>query len=54
MPWNQTKSNQTIDHIEIKPDWWNETQFLPGSGHVDADVWMHHLDANKTAEEEAI
>ena len=31
----------------------NETQFLPGSGHVDTTVWMHNLDANKTAREEA-
>ena len=28
-------------------------QFLPGSGCVDSAVWMHHLDANKTAGEEA-
>ena len=27
-------------------------QFLPSSGHVDTAVWMHHLDANKTAGEE--
>ena len=27
-------------------------QFLPGSGRVDTAVWMHHLDANKTAGEE--
>ena len=30
-----------------------KTQFLPGSGHVDTAVWMHHLDANKMAGEEA-
>ena len=30
-----------------------KTQFLPGSGRVDTAVWMHHLDANKTAGEEA-
>ena len=30
----------------------NETQFLPGSDHVDTTVWMHYLDANKTACEE--
>ena len=29
------------------------TQFLPGSGRVDTAVWMHYLDANKTAGEEA-
>ena len=29
-----------------------ETQFLPSSGHVDTAVWMHHLDANKTARKE--
>ena len=28
-------------------------QFLPGSGRIDTAVWMHHLDANKTAGEEA-
>ena len=28
-------------------------QFLPGSDRIDTAVWMHHLDANKTAEEEA-
>ena len=28
-------------------------QFFPGSGHVDTAVWMHHLNTNKTAEEEA-
>ena len=30
-----------------------KTQFFPGSGRVDTAVWMHHLDANKTAGEEA-
>ena len=29
------------------------TQFLPGSGRVGTAVWKHHLDANKTAGEEA-
>ena len=28
-------------------------QFLPGSSRVDTAVWMHHLDANKMAGEEA-
>ena len=28
-------------------------QFLPSSGRVDTAVWMHHLNANKTAREEA-
>ena len=32
---------------------WYETHFLPSSGHVDTSVWMHYLDANKTAGEEA-
>ena len=31
----------------------NETLFLPGSGRVDTTVWMHHLDSNQTAGEEA-
>ncbi len=28
-------------------------QFLPDSGGIDTAVWMNHLDANKTAGEEA-
>ena len=28
-------------------------QFLPGNGRVDTAVWMHYLDANKTAGENA-
>ena len=30
----------------------NETQFLPSSGHIDTAIWMHYMDANKTAGEE--
>ena len=48
-----TKAWTAIGHIEIRPDRKNETQFLPSSSHVDTAVWMHHLDANKTAGEEA-
>ena len=29
------------------------SQFLPGSGRVYTAVWMHYLDANKTAGKEA-
>ena len=29
------------------------TQFLPGSCRIDTAVWMHYMDANKTAGEEA-
>ena len=39
--------------MEIRPDRKNETQFLSGSGRVDTAVWMHYLDAYKTAGEEA-
>ena len=31
----------------------NEMQFLSRSGRVDTALWMHHLDANKTARKEA-
>ena len=34
---------KAIDHMEIGP----------GSGRVDTAVWMHYVDANKTAGEEA-
>ena len=27
--------------------------FLPGSGHIDTAIWVHYMDANKTAGEEA-
>ena len=27
--------------------------FLPGSGHIDTAIWLHYMDANKTAGEEA-
>ena len=30
-----------------------ETQFLPGSGRIDTAIWMHYMDSNKTAGEEA-
>ena len=39
--------------MEVIPDGKSETQFLPGSGPVDTAVWMHYLDANKTAGEKA-
>ena len=39
--------------MEIRPNRWNETQFLPGSGHIDTAIWLHYMDANKTAREEA-
>ena len=47
-----TKAWTAIDKV-IRPDRWNESQFLPGSGRIDTVVWMHHLNANKTAGEEA-
>ena len=28
-------------------------QFLPGSGRIDTAIWMHYMDSNKTAGEEA-
>ena len=28
-------------------------QFLPGSGHIDTAIWLHYMDDNKTAGEEA-
>ena len=39
--------------MEIRPNRLNETQFLPGSCRIDTAVWMHYMDANKTAGEEA-
>ena len=28
-------------------------QFLPCSGHIDTAIWMHYMDSNKMAGEEA-
>ena len=39
--------------MEIRPNRWNETQFLSGSGRIDTAIWMFYLEANKTAVEEA-
>ena len=39
--------------MEIRPNRQNETQFLPGSGHIDTAIWMHFMDSNKTTGEEA-
>ena len=39
--------------MEIRPNWENEMQFLPGSYPINTVVWMHYMDANKTAGEEA-
>ena len=39
--------------MEIRLDRLNETQFLPGSCRIDTAVWMHYIDANQTAGEEA-
>ena len=30
-----------------------KTQFLPGSGHSDTVIWIHYMDSNQTAGEEA-
>ena len=38
--------------MEIRPDRWNEAQFLSGSGCIDTAIWMHYMDANQTAGEE--
>ena len=37
---------QAFDHMKIRPDRQNETQFLLGSGRFDTVIWMHYLDAN--------
>ena len=28
-------------------------RYSPGSGHIDTAIWMHYMDSNKTAGEEA-
>ena len=39
--------------MEIRPNRQNETQFLPGSGHIDTAIRLYYMNANKTAGEEA-
>ena len=42
-----------LDIYKICNFFFNETQFLPSSGRIDTAIWMHYLDANKTAGEKA-
>ena len=45
-----------VDYLMPKPSFSKKssgTQFLPGSGHIDTAIWVHYMDANKTAGEEA-
>ena len=39
--------------MEIRPNRYTKTQFLPSSGRIDTAIWMHHMDSDKTAGEEA-
>ena len=42
-----------IDYMKIRPNQQNEMPFLPGSGHINTAIWVHNMDSNKTAGEEA-
>ena len=35
-----------IGYMEVRPDWWNEMQFLPSRGRINTAVWMHYVDAH--------
>ena len=51
-----TKASTAINRLSIiwKSDLTDKMkQFLPGSGHIDTAIWIHYMDANKTAGEEA-
>ena len=52
-----TKTWTAIDKLSIiwKSDLTDKMKrrFLPSSGHLDTAIWMHYLDANKTAGEKA-
>ena len=39
--------------MEVRPDRLNKTQFLSSSGRIDTAIWMHYLDAKKTAGEKS-
>ena len=39
--------------MDVRPNWSKETQFLPSSDLVDTAIWMHHMDAKKTAWEKS-
>ena len=39
--------------MEVRPDRWNETHFLPDSGRVDTVIWLNYMDSNETAGEKA-
>ena len=48
-----TKAWTAINRLSIiwKSDLTDKMQFLPGSGHIDTAIWVHYMDANKTAGE---
>ena len=48
-----TAINKLLSHMEVKTDRYYETQFLSSSNHVGTAIWMHFMDANKTAGEKA-
>ena len=50
---NTNNLSTIIGHMEFRPDWWNETQFLPSSNCVDTATWMHYMDADKMDGEKA-
>ena len=35
-----------VGHMEVRPDWYNKTQFLTVIGHVNTAIWMRYIDAN--------
>ena len=51
MSQNVQQSHPVINNINLQQ--FKNKYILPGSGRVDTAVWMHHLDAKKTAGEEA-
>ena len=47
-----TKAWTAINRLSII--WKSDlTEFLLGSGHIDTAIWLHYMDANKTAGKEA-
>ena len=32
--------------MEVRADWYKETQFYQSSDRVDTAIWMHYMDAN--------
>ena len=42
-----------FDNVATSSLWWNQIRILPCCSHVNATVWLHHMDSNEKLGEKA-